>query len=635
MNHKLLAALFKHSRAHNSHIYSSLLDAVVEGVAPKLCILWKVNNVAQTLSVRAERGYCQGEPTPALCVHPIEGSLIGYLLARARREHKPYLDIPSVKEKPFYERHLARHLVDQLDLERLVFIPILNLDAKDERRENERYEIDCVLTIYPAANSEINTSDIELLQDFVALALSRARLQSKERLAADIRLEYETKGTREIGRLLHVIISDVLRKYVAYEGCSIFIWDPIANRLSLSRTTGIEGKPKNSDVYYYLGEGVTGAVARAKKPVLIPDLNQIEDPRLKSAQMHKWKEATPHSGVSFMIVPISSPSNPSDLLGVIRFTNRLNPNSRSLDYFSNEDLELVQEAANLVTLYMERDYAERIRGAYAMQMAHEVKTPAMAIRGTADRLSRKMFDGSLRAGRIRDYIASIYDHAELQIALTQTIEYTFDSATAKPRSERYQVQEWHLQSDVIERARKVVIPIARAEELTFDRIEVTGDFPRLCVDRYAFQQVFFNMLTNTIKYRRYADANSFHVQVIGARRALVAVPLGDKVYRPDASLQKDSERRTGYVIAIRDYGMGITEAESDRIFGFGYRKPGIERLNVRGLGIGLTLVARITEDFNCKVWLASLQDPTEFRLFLPSSLESADYTYETRWQQSS
>jgi signal transduction histidine kinase len=50
-----------------------------------------------------------------------------------------------------------------------------------------------------------------------------------------------------------------------------------------------------------------------------------------------------------------------------------------------------------------------------------------------------------------------------------------------------------------------------------------------------------------------------------------------------------------------DNGIGITDDKKDLIFQKGYKKDN----HVRGMGIGLSLVKKIIESYNGKIWVES------------------------------
>ena len=124
--------------------------------------------------------------------------------------------------------------------------------------------------------------------------------------------------------------------------------------------------------------------------------------------------------------------------------------------------------------------------------------------------------------------------------------------------------------------------------------EITVEsLPRVLADRSQLQQVFQNLLGNAIEYS--GD---------GPPRITVAA----------------DRRNDEYVISVRDAGIGIDPAESDRVFElFG-------RLHTRdkheGTGIGLALVERIVERHGGEIWVDSAPgEGATFSFTLPAADE--------------
>jgi hypothetical protein len=239
----LLKALLKASHSPHSKILESLLKAVSSTIPSKMCTLWKVNNLANTLSILAREDYKPSPEKEYEFVYPIQGSLTGYLMEQMTPK-KPYFKIDSIYDEPYWSLHKSQERVKKFDLKKMVCISIPNSEG----------------------------------------------------------------------------------------------------------------------------------IAQKKEPLIIKDLANIDETNLDKNYEHKWLEDTEHVGKSFMGIPIMSPSRPNELLGVIRFTNRLNFRAPVVDFFCNKDLTLVKHVCNLIALYMEYEQSERVRTAFAKQMAHEEKT---------------------------------------------------------------------------------------------------------------------------------------------------------------------------------------------------------------------------------------------------------------------
>jgi PAS domain S-box-containing protein len=101
----------------------------------------------------------------------------------------------------------------------------------------------------------------------------------------------------------------------------------------------------------------------------------------------------------------------------------------------------------------------------------------------------------------------------------------------------------------------------------------SGPLPAVCGEQTQLTQVFQNVLSNAIKYRKTEVAPSIHVEA--------------------------SQRDEMWVIAMKDNGVGFEPEYSERIFGLFKR---LYRDEYPGTGLGLAICRRIVERFGGKMW---------------------------------
>ena len=153
--------------------------------------------------------------------------------------------------------------------------------------------------------------------------------------------------------------------------------------------------------------------------------------------------------------------------------------------------------------------------------------------------------------------------------------------------------------NILKRSRDIVRPIARQEGLTFDNIEIhSGVDSILQVDEDAFVIVFYNLLTNAIKYHLPEYPESFHVDIW--------------YYESDVAVE----------ILVDDYGIGMDKKDKKSIFQMGYRGERALSESATGFGVGLYVVQQIITDFGGSISVRSSQNPTRFEILLPKSLLS-------------
>ena len=191
------------------------------------------------------------------------------------------------------------------------------------------------------------------------------------------------------------------------------------------------------------------------------------------------------------------------------------------------------------------------------------------------------------------YMQSIIEYSELQqMQVTTNLFMTKANRINRPK---YDVDNYPILS-IIKESIDVIRPIARDHGVTFENIIIEDAFPNITlkVDKNAFKMVFYNMLTNAIKYR---------------------IPIND--FRVSFNAQVTSE---GLIINILDDGLGVPDGEEEKIFLLGVRGENVRRINAEGYGIGLHVVRLILGEFGCNIHLSKNRKPTNFEIEIPRKL---------------
>jgi light-regulated signal transduction histidine kinase (bacteriophytochrome) len=114
----------------------------------------------------------------------------------------------------------------------------------------------------------------------------------------------------------------------------------------------------------------------------------------------------------------------------------------------------------------------------------------------------------------------------------------------------------------------------RKFDVTIDRL------PDALADEVLIRQVWTNLVSNAIKYTRYKDVAFIHI---------------------------GHEHSDGSVVYfLRDNGAGFDMAYSDKLFGM-FQRLHLAR-EFEGIGIGLSLVQRILEKHDGKIWAEAKVD---------------------------
>lgn len=219
---------------------------------------------------------------------------------------------------------------------------------------------------------------------------------------------------------------------------------------------------------------------------------------------------------------------------------------------------LVVEQGRLAHALRELERSNAALDEFAHAVSHDLKAPLRGIRQRVDALlDPAPADAAERAtglARIRE----LGDHMRQMI----------DAALAYARAGR--VSDRIEPVDTAALLRDVTRYLAPPAEVTID---VAPGLPTIETERVPFEQVFRNLLSNAITYRREADA----------RITVTAVDAGAR-----------------WELVVADNGPGIPESQQSQVWRlFHTSRPG------EGTGLGLALVKRIVESHGGTVALRS------------------------------
>lgn len=251
---------------------------------------------------------------------------------------------------------------------------------------------------------------------------------------------------------------------------------------------------------------------------------------------------------------------------------RLQENLRDAEARAARDRERVLEAERIGA---EKDELLGV-------IAHELRSPLTAARGSVDLASRRLASGEVETvprllGQARE-------------ALDRLSRLTGDLVEASrgelPQFEKTPV----LLTEIVGQACAWAQPTAASRGITLEFIPPESDV-RALGNADALLSVFGNLLSNAIRY---------------------TLPDGMVTVR----LTADSRWTT---VEVRDSGIGMTAEEQERIFQRFYRGPSARRVDPQGLGLGLSLVQSIVQSHGGKVEVES--EPgrgSAFRVLVPN-----------------
>jgi signal transduction histidine kinase len=239
-----------------------------------------------------------------------------------------------------------------------------------------------------------------------------------------------------------------------------------------------------------------------------------------------------------------------------------------------DDLAIANEELRQAQAQVRRSERLAALGQLTAGLAHELRNPLGAIRGSAELLSKNVASENAVASEMAAVIAGEVDRTNALV--TRFLEFARPSTVHRERADLHAV----IQS-AIDQVRRALPPGQDSYRIETDFAAGLGEFP---LDAQLMERVFFNLLQNGMQ----------------------AMPEG-------GTLRVATRRLPDAVEAeIRDTGSGIARENLESIFNpFFTTKPD-------GVGLGLAIVSKIVDDHGGKITVASEAGRgTSFKITLP------------------
>jgi signal transduction histidine kinase/sugar phosphate isomerase/epimerase len=394
---------------------------------------------------------------------------------------------------------------------------------------------------------------------------------------------------------VNALMSHIERQF-GCERASVFLVDESQSRLepvgeTNERIEWDETVPANEH-FYRKGEGMTGRTWEERE-------------MLFSNEAHKGKSFEKTEGIRRECLAAPLARRGGHTIGVVRLHNRISRGSAPTSTaFTDDDAAKLDAIIQTALPHLDLLINQRRQSFAFTRLAHELQNPLVGIAGAADFLRE-----SLKAHGITDikrafgadYIDDIFSYQALMSRLVDNASL-FGSIIdeMKPEFERMDL------------ATMVVIPVCnqlrallKKHRLSADRIHIPqfqGVIPWLFVDRLMFQQVFFNLFVNAIKYHDGADSFRVNVRV---------------------GIEGEPRNPVSYLIEVEDWGIGLDEGDEtgDTMFLAGVRGQYSSRHHdVSGTGVGLAVVKAVVTAHCGTVSFSSSRKPTTVTIRLPGAL---------------
>src|SRR5688572_13819107 len=258
---------------------------------------------------------------------------------------------------------------------------------------------------------------------------------------------------------------------------------------------------------------------------------------------------------------------------------------------TSREMRLMQTFASQTALALERarfsqsesrakvlEESDKLKSAIVSSVSHELRTPLSTIKAASSSLrgNQVNWDSPARV----ELITAIDDEADhLNMLVGNLLDMSrIESGVLKPR------REWNIMAEIVGGVLERMKYLAEEHKL---EVNVSDDLPLVPVDYVQMEQVFTNLLSNSLKY---APVNTT-VQI-------------------EAKVENDLLH-----VILSNQGPQVPNEDLERIFDKFYRVTATDK--VTGTGLGLSICKGIVEAHGGKIWAENLADGFAFNFTIP------------------
>jgi len=208
---------------------------------------------------------------------------------------------------------------------------------------------------------------------------------------------------------------------------------------------------------------------------------------------------------------------------------------------------------------------DRIKSEFVATVAHDFRSPLMAIRGFAE---LALEEPDLPVERRNEFMRTI-------IAETDDLASLANDTLLISHMETGRLHYDWTPVDLRRELKQAIPPVAARHTFLLD---VPDAFPIIKADALRLRQVLNNLVSNAVKYSPAGGTVTLRARERGANQVLVEVV---------------------------DEGLGIPEDQLGRLFQKFERVRGQEHMKISGTGLGLYICKRIVEGHHGRIWVES------------------------------
>jgi signal transduction histidine kinase len=254
------------------------------------------------------------------------------------------------------------------------------------------------------------------------------------------------------------------------------------------------------------------------------------------------------------------------------------------EYIYERDVQILESFVNHAVQALEKRKKDLLE-----IFIHELRNPILGIRNHADILSRRWKE--LRQDVVTAKFDDILTDTEILFYQVRQLEVMMGSRNIS----KITIQSVSIYNEII-KVVKQLKPLLRDRGFSYDSITYrfvdNTQYLKIKTDRVRLNQIFYNLLMNSIKYAQ-KDPSQFRIDI--------------KIEK----LRSDNYCR----VIFQDHGIGIEEDEKKLIFQYGFRNSQARR-SEQGSGIGLSISKDLVTRLGGELILSQCRNPTEFEVII-------------------
>jgi len=295
---------------------------------------------------------------------------------------------------------------------------------------------------------------------------------------------------------------------------------------------------------------------------------------------------TPRSTRPDLLAPLQTPRG---MIGEIRIWRFNSP-------FNASEQRLLQTFASQACLAFERtrltlaenrarvlEESDRLKTSLLSSVSHEFRTPLATIKASVTALHSET--DSLDPEASGELLAAIEEETDhLNLLVGNLLDMSrIESGVLKPK------RSWNVLSEIVAGVLHRMQSFTKSHTI---QVDISEDLPLVSVDYLQLEQVFANLISNSIKFSP-----------------------ADTVILISAGRQSDQS----ILVQVKNQGPGVSEDHLEKIFDKFFRVTAAER--VSGIGLGLSICKGIIQAHGGRIWAENQPDGFAYFFTLPLTWE--------------